>query len=230
MEPYSEEICGWCLGPWPCSKSPDCFARTEPRESEFWKDLRENLEDPEFREAYEKECVEMEQIDSEKNAEIEAEGTEVPEDRYESIELILKSRTDGESWFDVIFDMITSDCQGTPYDEETDEDGDPCTCGLEMMGGSGGTLQQCYDHSTAVGYKLQPIDLAKVIIALNEGDYTPDMFRVLDWATKEIESEAYYENKGWELVECPDCGETSRITEVGTECYNCYHVFSEEEI
>lgn len=51
----SEEICGWCLGPWPCSKSPDCFAKTESEESEFWKDLRKVLENPEFREAYEKE-------------------------------------------------------------------------------------------------------------------------------------------------------------------------------
>lgn len=170
-------------------------------ESEFWKDLRENLEDPIFREAYIKECEEVERIDMETNKEAEEgkdpeEETINPEDRYEAIELILKSRPDGAAWFDVIFDMITESCEGTDSDE------DDCTCGMEMMGGSGGTLKQCYDYTTTVGYKLQPIDLARAIVALNErryGDVATE--KVIEWAQKEIEFEAYFENREWENEE-----------------------------
>lgn len=194
-------------------------------ESEFWKDLRENLEDPIFREAYIKECEEVERIDMETNKEAE-EGKD-PEDRYEAIELILKSRPDGAAWFDVIFDMITETCEGTDSDE------DDCTCGMETMSGSGGTLKQCYDYTTTVGYKLQPIDLARVILFLNKplnANYvTPeDRNKVLEWAQSEVKFETYFENREWEFEECPDCGETNRITE-GTECPNCGHVFSDEE-
>lgn len=59
------------------------------------------------------------------------------QERYEAINIIIKARADGKPWFDVIFDMITEDCEG---DEEK-----PCTCGLESAGGSTGTLKQCYE-------------------------------------------------------------------------------------
>lgn len=59
-----------------------------------------------------------------------------PEDRYEALELIVKCREDGESWFDIIQELISKDCQGS-------ED-DPCTCGLESLGGCSGTLDECY--------------------------------------------------------------------------------------
>lgn len=64
---------------------------------------------------------------------------ELNEDRYEHLDMIIKSPApDGEPWFDKIFDLITSFCNA----EE-----DVCTCGLESMGGGGGTLDQCYDHA-----------------------------------------------------------------------------------
>ena len=58
------------------------------------------------------------------------------EDRYETLEMILKSREDGRSWFDVLLDYIAQDCHGS----ETDL----CTCSLQHMGGSGGTIEQCW--------------------------------------------------------------------------------------
>lgn len=65
---------------------------------------------------------------------------ELNEDRYEHIDMIIKTPApDGESWFDKLFDLITSYCNA--------EEDDVCTCGLESMGGSGGTLEQCWDHS-----------------------------------------------------------------------------------
>ena len=67
------------------------------------------------------------------------------EERYETIHLIIRSRSteEGESWFDVISDFISGDCEAI-----LDESGEQidCTCGLLTMGGSGGTLEQCYDH------------------------------------------------------------------------------------
>lgn len=79
------------------------------------------------------------------------------DDRYESIEIIVKARQEGESWFDVISDYITQDCEGGGGDclvEDSDEsDCDdhehtelfPCTCGMESMGGTSGTLDQIYE-------------------------------------------------------------------------------------
>lgn len=109
-------------------------------------------------------------------------------DRYEVINLIVKSRPDGKSWFDVVFDMITEECQG-------DGDEKDCTCGMESMGGSGGTLEQCYSYSTTVGSGLQPIDLARAIADLVDG-FEPDSptKKVIEWARKEIEFEESFEN------------------------------------
>jgi hypothetical protein len=58
------------------------------------------------------------------------------EDRYEHIDILIKSPAGEESWFDRLFDFITSFCS----------DEGECTCGMESMGGSGGTLDQCYEH------------------------------------------------------------------------------------
>lgn len=133
------------------------------------------------------------------------------EDRFESIEMILKQRDDGTSWFDYLFDLITENCEGgggTCLVEEGDEsDCDdhehneilPCTCGMEHMGGRSGTLEQCYEHQTNVAANISPIMLARTIVALwehRQGD--DDTARVLTWAHKEIEMEDYFENKGWE--------------------------------
>lgn len=65
------------------------------------------------------------------------------EDRYEAFEIIIKSRDDGLSWFDIFVDMVTETCQGT---SEPDENGnyEGCTCGMESAGGMTGTLAQCY--------------------------------------------------------------------------------------
>lgn len=63
---------------------------------------------------------------------------EFEKDRYEALEIIVKSRLDGESWFDIISEVLIGDCQGS----ETE----PCTCGTESMTGSVGTLDQCWKH------------------------------------------------------------------------------------
>lgn len=81
------------------------------------------------------------------------------EDRYEAIELIVRSRADGVSWFDVISDLISADCQGS----ETE----PCTCGLESMGGSGGTLEQCYRHQ-GIADDLVEVRKEDVLFVLKE--------------------------------------------------------------
>jgi len=63
-------------------------------------------------------------------------GHRSEEDRYEAIQLIVKSRTDGKPWVDIISDLLMGDCQGS----ETE----PYSCGTESMGGTTGTLDQCY--------------------------------------------------------------------------------------
>lgn len=95
-------------------------------------------------------------------------------DRYEALELIIKRRDDGVSWFDVLSDYISGDCQGgggecildpcennchgltdcavcegsglseSDCDSHEHEPIIECTCGLESFGGMQGTLDQCY--------------------------------------------------------------------------------------
>jgi hypothetical protein len=122
------------------------------------------------------------------------------EARYEIIELTVKAREDGESWFEVLHDYITQDCQGTPYDEETDEDGDPCTCGLEMMSSSGGTLEQCYAWSTSLGRGVQPIHVARALVHMHKKlsdasiGVSEDTYDIVKWAESEIEFEEKWDN------------------------------------
>jgi hypothetical protein len=126
------------------------------------------------------------------------------EDRYEHLELIVKSRPDGESWFNVIHDFITKDCDSVRLEDDAEgfEQWSPCQCGMEHMSGMSGTLQQCYDHSTNLGGGVQPIDVARALVALS--DYKFDMnninpiARAVAWARKEIEFEEYFENREWE--------------------------------
>lgn len=115
------------------------------------------------------------------------------EDKYEGIELVVKSRSDDKSWFDVIFDMISENCEGTEENE--------CTCGLELMSAIGGTYDQVMDWTNSVGYGIQPIDLAKAIKYLLEGyagfvsDIPEDVSKAIDWAEKEIAFEADFEKE-----------------------------------
>lgn len=126
---------------------------------------------------------------------------DVNEDRYEGINLVIRSRQDGQSWFDVIENLISETCEG---DASLDK---PCTCGLEVMSGGGGTYDQVMDWRTTVGYGLQPIDLAKGIMDLTEGyiglieDISEETLKVIEWAKKEIALEAYYENEEWRNYE-----------------------------
>lgn len=90
----------------------------------------------------------------------------VPEDRYESIDMILKCRADGESWFDIIFDLITETCEGDPESEEN-----TCTCGMESFGGSAGTLDQCYRHQGIADDLVGPVNKADLLRLLE--NFTP---------------------------------------------------------
>lgn len=95
------------------------------------------------------------------------------EDRYEHIDILIKTPVEGDSWFDRIFDLVTSECQGTPYNEETDEDGDPCTCGMESMGGSSGTLDQCYEHMRITEKWAQDVLTDDLKLILEAFDHAP---------------------------------------------------------
>jgi len=66
------------------------------------------------------------------------------EERYEAIQLILRKRTDGKDWSDIIFDMVTADCEGTFSEDDHENENHTCTCSLESMGGVGGTVDYCY--------------------------------------------------------------------------------------
>lgn len=57
-------------------------------------------------------------------------------EEYEAIEIVVKSRTDGKRWFDVLFDVITENCEG-PIPGT-------CNCGLEHMGGTIGDYEACW--------------------------------------------------------------------------------------
>lgn len=84
------------------------------------------------------------------------------EDRYETVDFIVKARTDGTTWFDVIFDLITANCEGDPESEEN-----TCTCGLESMGGSSGTLDQCYRHIGIADDLVGPVNKDDLLLILN---------------------------------------------------------------
>lgn len=84
------------------------------------------------------------------------------EDRYESLDMIIKVREDGVSWFDMIHDLITEHCQGDPESEEN-----TCTCGLESMGGSTGTLDQCYRHQGIADDLVGPVNKEDLLLVLD---------------------------------------------------------------
>lgn len=113
------------------------------------------------------------------------------EDHYEVIELVVRSREDGQTWFDIIFDLISEGCELNPTESG-------CSCGLESMGGSGGTLEQCYNWSNGLAAGISPIMVARALVALSneQGDYD-NVRKCLDWALKEIKCEEYFENRKW---------------------------------
>lgn len=84
---------------------------------------------------------------------------QLPEPRYESLEIIVKERADGESWFDIISEVISKDCEGS---DETD-----CTCGLESMGGCSGTLDQCYRSHGIADDLVGPVNKADLLLVLD---------------------------------------------------------------
>lgn len=125
------------------------------------------------------------------------------EDRYESIEMIIKSREDGVSWFDYFFDLITENCQGKAESDEND-----CTCGLETLGGSGGTLDQCHEYQTNIVAGISPLMVAQAITFLVDGTNSKEQNKLIDkivkWAREEIRFEEYFENREWENEEEDD--------------------------
>lgn len=128
-------------------------------------------------------------------------------DRYEHIDMILKSRPEGPSWFDLLFDFIAQDCQGgggdciVEEDDESDCDNHdheevlPCTCGMESMGGTQGTLQQCFDATENVGKGLKLIDLARALVVLAGGGTSSNTDKALEWANSEINFEDHWNDE-----------------------------------
>lgn len=90
------------------------------------------------------------------------------EDRYETINIIIRSRSneEGESWFDVIHDFIAESCEPI-----LDENGDQydCTCGLISGGGFTGTLEGCYDHQriSEKWATVEAADLKKILLKVS---------------------------------------------------------------
>lgn len=144
------------------------------------------------------------------------------EDRYENIHMLLKfPAPDGSSWFDYLDEIISKDCQGAGGDcinecgcdssfEDCESCSDcdnhdhtelfPCTCGLQSMGGTQGTLQQCYDTDENVGHGLKLINLAHAIVSLTNRSFNTlgtheeqleaeVVIKAIEWAHKEIEWE-----------------------------------------
>lgn len=143
------------------------------------------------------------------------------EDTYEHLDMILKTKPEGPSWFDILSDYISQDCQGSGGDcinecgcdssfEDCEACSDcdnhehtelfPCTCGLVSMGGTQGTLQQCYDVTDNVGHGLKLIDLARAIVALTDRSYNTLgtheeqleaelVIKAITWAHSEIDFE-----------------------------------------
>jgi hypothetical protein len=107
------------------------------------------------------------------------------EDRYETLDMIVKVRPDGQSWFDVISDLITENCEGDPEVEGS------CTCGLESMGGSSGTLDQCYRRQGIADDLVGPVDktdLLRVLRApaiITACSYDPELLEVCSRLMKE---------------------------------------------
>jgi hypothetical protein len=59
-------------------------------------------------------------------------------ERWEAFMVMVRRPTEGPSWFDRVHALISADCKGS----ETE----PCTCGLETMGGTEGTYDQCMKY------------------------------------------------------------------------------------
>jgi hypothetical protein len=67
--------------------------------------------------------------------------------------------------------MITEFCEGDPDSEES-----TCTCGLESMGGSSGTLDQCYRNQGIADDLVGPVnkeDLMTILRYINESPSPP---------------------------------------------------------
>lgn len=75
---------------------------------------------------------------------LEASQPSPEEEKYEAISLTIKSRQDGVAWFDIIFDLVTDNCDTGISDDDEFELYPSCSCGLESMGGMSGTLNECY--------------------------------------------------------------------------------------
>lgn len=131
---------------------------------------------------------------------------EPTEPRYEAIEIIIRERTDGVSWFDYFFDRITENCEGTGTQDE-EGNWDDCSCGLETMGGSSGTLEQCYEYGTNVAPGISPLMLAEVIEALYDGRPHESTKKVREWARHEIEVEEWFNNLEDEDAEEEETGD-----------------------
>ncbi len=112
--------------------------------------------------------------------------SENKEEKWEHFDIIVRRPAEGDSWFDRIFDLITEDCEEAP---DPTPEGWSCKCGLESMGGTQGTLQQCYDHIENVGHGLKLIDLARAIYLMSEGLEGQNHQRVIEWAKYEISFE-----------------------------------------
>lgn len=104
------------------------------------------------------------------------------EDQFEAIELIVKKRPDGETWFDVLLDLIAKDCKGS----ETD----PCTCGLESLAGTSGTLEHCWNHfdigDDLVTVNSDDLELVLHHLALRSGYTTQALAEATTRLSKEV--------------------------------------------
>jgi hypothetical protein len=126
----------------------------------------------------------------------------VTEDRYEHLEILIKSPDGDESWFDRISELIESYCEPIG---EADEDGnyEGCTCGMESMGGGSGTLDQCYDRMRVTekwANDVQADDLKKALEYLD----TLDDFRGAEFYERLRKAAYWHDDFNEWLANLPD--------------------------
>lgn len=120
------------------------------------------------------------------------------EPKYEHIDITIAVPTEGESWYDRIFDFIESQLPECTYDETGE-----CSC-IQSMGGCTGTMDQVLDYERfsekwAVDVLAADLKLAVELIRI----YSPSASEE-DWYKRLCKAAYYHEDfRAW-LDSLPD--------------------------
>jgi len=112
------------------------------------------------------------------------------EPKYEVINILVKLPAEGDSWYDRIFDLITSTCEEVDWDNVAEDY--ECPCGMQSMGGYVGTLDGCYDHerlSEKWAFDVEAQDLKDVLAII---DTLPHVANILGETYTRLHKAAYW--------------------------------------